>query len=139
MRRSLLVLFLSLVSGAVQADAWGDCRDSLKAGGAVFSTDSYVSGITLIQTLAGLSFEPTPGEEPIVTIAFENGERAVLDESNTVFLSRFMIVKDLMNADDEDIGSYFVKDKRGLSIIRAKDGCTRLGVVTTWPQSFATD
>ncbi len=133
--RTVTVLFLALIANMAQADAWGDCRNTLKAEGAVFSTDSSVSGITLSQTLAGLSAEPTIGEEPVVTIMFENGQRAVLDESNTVFVSRWMIVDDLMNVDRADIGSYFTLDKQGISLIREQDGCQRLGIVTTWPET----
>lgn len=134
--RTALVLFLTVIANMAQADAWGDCRNTLKAEGSVFSTDSSVSGITLIQTLAGLNAEPTIGEEPIVTITFENGQRAVLDEGNTVFLSRWIIIHDLMQVDRADIGSYFTLDKHGISLIRAQDGCQRLGIVTIWPETW---
>lgn len=132
--RELSVLLLALTATPVTADDWGDCRNKLKAAGAVFSTDSSVSGITLTQTLAGLSFEPTAGEEPVVSITFEKGERAVLDEGNTVFMDRWLIVHDLMQVDRNDIGSYFImEDDKDISLIRAKDGCRRLRILTVWP------
>lgn len=137
--RIVLVLFLTLTAHMAQADAWGDCRDSLKAAGVVFSTDSSVSGVTLIQTLAGLSFEPTVGEEPVVTITFENGERAVLDEGNTVFLSRWMIVNDLMQANKAAIGSYFIMKDQDISLIRDQNGCRQFGIVTVWPNAWSDD